>query len=285
MNNIFKDSIIKLSALFISLLITFSVFSLVSKGDLEAGGSRSLPDGGYFSKNFPNYPGTVVFPMGSRMEINEDPIDLGYFETKDSPKKIANYFEGVWRSKGYEPIINNNHNMQVSVGVIDHKKDAHFLATFLRNSGSTWAFLSVSPIHGSSSRPLKKAKQNPNPLEFLAQKPDHRPLITKDFQYGRVLTSYSFLLKGSQEDNQGQVLSLFQNQGFSSKEILLKPQPNTPQSKGKAWEFEKDGDECRVHLLEDFSGLFVDPKQNSKIKAGYLVAHCNFKEHKKDSDK
>ena len=68
---------------------------------LEATSSRR-PLTGRVGQLIPDYPGTAFFPMGRALHVDGLPREMAYAVTDDEPAKVADRYEAIWESQGYE---------------------------------------------------------------------------------------------------------------------------------------------------------------------------------------
>lgn len=56
----------------------------------------------------PAYPGVLENSFGDGLVVNNVPLRMSYFYTKDSPNKIANFYIKALKQKGLEPVVSEN---------------------------------------------------------------------------------------------------------------------------------------------------------------------------------
>ena len=85
---------------------------------------------------FPHYPNTIegAYSIGDEMQFNGFPMQSAYMRTDDNPRKIINFYLGVWTSQGYKPEFREYSETAWSVSVIDDKKGKILTANIVDNS-------------------------------------------------------------------------------------------------------------------------------------------------------
>src|SRR5437899_3195628 len=54
----------------------------------------------YYRGHVPRFPGAHEFPLGTDMQLGEEPIHMSYFFTDATPARVADYYRTMWQLAG-----------------------------------------------------------------------------------------------------------------------------------------------------------------------------------------
>jgi hypothetical protein len=201
----------------LSLLVAITIFAV---GFYLGGGSKLLTaeknqdiSTKKISSKIPQYKNNPFLPMGNRISVNNLPMELGYFTTRDDLDAVKDEMMRRFRESGLNPYYNQVSDEEGFIQATDPVKGEHRIVILKRTDDETLVFAGITPVIASN----------------LIVKPDSSLGIPEDAinyievvnqDYGRVARTISFQLKGDKEKNRMLFLERAKSLGFEENEYL-----------------------------------------------------------------
>lgn len=210
-----------MSVRILKYIITFSLSVLIFAGAFYlAGGFKLLiaeknqdVENPKFATSFPQYKNKYIMPMGNKITVNNLPIDLGYFTTKDELLEVKDELMRKFKELGYNPHYNQISDEEGFIQATDNKTGEQKIFILKRADDETMVFAGIAPTL-SNNLIVKPDKTLGIPEEAINY------IEVKNQDYGRYARTISFQLKGDKEKN----LSIFKDRlkslGFEENEYL-----------------------------------------------------------------
>ncbi|MBW2731810.1 MAG: hypothetical protein JRH20_05410 [Deltaproteobacteria bacterium] len=115
---------------------------LLTAGEPKQAVARQDPMAGYFLADMPRYPETRLVPSGTTRVGGAD-LKMAYFNTKDDPHKVADYYLGFWKQRGFWTRREVTHRGGV-VAAVDNKEMLVYQLLLFSDGRQTTAFPSLS---------------------------------------------------------------------------------------------------------------------------------------------
>ncbi len=107
----------------------------------------------------PVYPGTVHTRIGNDLLISGEYYRMAYFQTADSPRAVAKYFEGEWTKDGYPVTLNGDFVSEGIVSAFYTREGLVRSVVLRRHEGKTLGFCVLKDLW--VREPLARAAKLP----------------------------------------------------------------------------------------------------------------------------
>lgn len=163
------------------------------------------------SKEIPSYKDKVFLPMGNKISVNNLPMELGYFTTKDELSAVRDELMKRFREANLKPYYTQVSDEEGFIQATDRLKGEHRIVILKRVEDETMVFAGITPVMA----------------ENLIVKPDSSLGIPSDAinyvevknqDYGRYARTISFQMRGFKEKNISIYKDSLKSLGFSENE-------------------------------------------------------------------
>lgn len=107
-----------------------------------------LPQQLYRANEIPAYPGSMEFPLGDQLAINDVVMRISYFHTKDSVQTVRDFYMNALKKNGLDPIIQESSSGELNVYALTKAADDQINIAISRRGGQTTVFPSIIPLSG-----------------------------------------------------------------------------------------------------------------------------------------
>ena len=117
----------------------------------------------YADARMPVYPGSVEYPVGEDLRVNETPIQLTYYYTDDNPSKVSQFYMDSFRVKGLDPQERWVSENEVNVYALEENGESQYNISIISENGRTIVFPLKAAVSNSymASDGLKNSKDIP----------------------------------------------------------------------------------------------------------------------------
>ncbi len=188
--------------------------------------------------SLPQYKDKKIMPMGNKIIVNNLPIDLGYFTTKDEISEVRDELMQKFKSAGLTPHYNSISEDEGFIQAVDRKSGEQRIFILKRGEGETMVFAGIAPTL-SNNLIVKPDKTLGIPEEAINY------IEVRNMDYGRSARTISFQLKGDKEKNLAIFKERLKSLGFEENEFLKQ------YNYEGVIAFEKDGIQIMTVVMED----------------------------------
>ncbi|MCX7943042.1 MAG: hypothetical protein N2746_00830 [Deltaproteobacteria bacterium] len=167
------------------------------------------------SKEIPQYKDKSFFPMGDKIYVNNLPIQLGYFTTKDELTTVKDDLIKKFQDLGLHPHYTQVSDNEGFINAIDTTTGENKIIILKRTDNETLVFAGIAPILSNNiiTKPDGALGIPPDAMNYIEVK-------TQD--YGRYTRTISFQMKGSKEKNTILYKERLKNLGYEENDYLKK---------------------------------------------------------------
>ncbi len=166
-----------------------------------------LPLFAFAEQPLPVYPGTVHTRIGNDLLIGGEYYRLAYFQSSDSLKQVARYFEKQWRDEGYPVTVDGDFKDEGIVSAFYTREGLIRSVVLKQHEGKTLGFTVLKDVW--LREPLARAVKLPA-LEGALFSED---LVLRDESGGT--QARSSLLESSIEQAREKLLKAFADKGYA----------------------------------------------------------------------
>jgi len=201
----------------ISLIVAVSIFVLA----FYLGGGFSLLiaeknqdiENPRLSKNLPSYKNQRILPMGNKVTVNNLPVELGYFTTKDDITVVKDELMRKFKDSGLNPHYNAVSEDEGFIQVVDRYTGEIRVFILKRTEDETVVFAGIAPTFSNNL--------NVKPDTSLGIPADALNYVeVRNEDYGKYARTISFQLKGGKEKNMEMLINRLKELGFSENDVL-----------------------------------------------------------------
>ncbi len=167
------------------------------------------------SKEIPQYKNKVFLPMGNRISVNNLPMELGYFTTKDELPAVRDELMKKFRDAGLNPHFNQISDEEGFIQTTDKKTGEHRIIILKRTDNETMVFAGITPAV-SENLIVKPDKSLGIPSDATNY------IEVKNQDYGRFARTISFQMKGGRDKNIALYKESLRNLGFGENDYFRK---------------------------------------------------------------
>ena len=165
------------------------------------------------SKNLPSYKNQRILPMGNRVTVNNLPMDLGYFITKDELAVVRDELIKQFKDSGLKPHYNPISEDEGFIQVVDRYTGELRVFILKRTEDETMVFAGIAPTFSNNL--------NVKPDNSLGIPSDALNYVeVKNEDYGKYARTISFQLQGSKEKNMEMLTTRLKELGFAENDVL-----------------------------------------------------------------
>ncbi|GEM_PF-1565089 len=146
------------------------------------------------SNNMPRYRDKRFLPMGNKISVNNLPMELGYFVTKDGLSDVRDVMLERFKDSGYNPQYNHISEEEGFIRAMDKKTGEQKIVILKRVGDETLVFAGITPAVAENLivKPDKSLGIPSDAINYIEVKND---------DYGRYARTISFQLRGQREKN------------------------------------------------------------------------------------
>ena len=111
----------------------------------------------------PVYPGVLENSFGDGLVVNNVPLRMSYFYTKDSLNKVANFYIKALKQKGLEPVVSENSDNNWNIYSVDLETKSQINISINQERGRTFVIPASMTLSGDilKNNSLKEEKLVP----------------------------------------------------------------------------------------------------------------------------
>lgn len=107
-----------------------------------------LPQQYYQADEIPPYPGSMEYPLGRDLAVNDVETRISYFYTKDSPEAVRDFYVKALKKNGLDPVLRELENGEFNVYALSKDMEDQINIAIAPSGGQTIVFPSVIPVSG-----------------------------------------------------------------------------------------------------------------------------------------
>ncbi len=107
-----------------------------------------LPQQYYQADEIPPYPGSLEYPLGRDLAVNDVAMRISYFYTKDSPQAVRDFYVKALKKNGLDPVLREMENGEVNVYALSKDMEDQINIAIAPSGSQTIVFPSVIPVSG-----------------------------------------------------------------------------------------------------------------------------------------
>lgn len=107
-----------------------------------------LPQQYYQADEIPPYPGSMEYPLGQNLAVNDVETRISYFYTKDSPQTVRDFYAKALKKNGLDPVIRELENGEINVYALGKAMEDQINIAIAPSGSQTIVFPSVIPVSG-----------------------------------------------------------------------------------------------------------------------------------------
>lgn len=192
----------------------------------------------------PVYPGTVQTRIGNDLLIGGEYYRLAYFETSDSLKQVARFFQKQWTDEGYPVTVDGDFKEEGVVSAFYTREGLIRSIVLKLHDGKTLGFAVLKDVW--LREPMAKALKLP-PLEGALFSED---MVLRDESGGT--QSRSSLLEGSIDQTRDKLVKSFADKGYT---MIRDTRVKLDNKSQRVIEFSRGKEQAVVTLVQIEPGL------------------------------
>ncbi|MCX7958592.1 MAG: hypothetical protein N3B13_06045 [Deltaproteobacteria bacterium] len=167
------------------------------------------------SKAVPHYGNRHFLPMGNKISVNNLPMELGYFTTKDDLKTVRDELIQKFRDSGLNPHYYHVSEEEGFIQTTDKMTGEHKIIILKRTTEETMVFAGITPAIAENliAKPDKSLGIPPDAMNYIE---------VKNQDYGRFARTISFQLRGGREGNLRDYKNSLSSLGFEENDYFKK---------------------------------------------------------------
>lgn len=168
----------------------------------------------------PKYKDRRIIPMGNKISVNNLPMDLGYFTTKDDIEELKKEYLERFRSSGLNPYLSEVSRDEAYIHAIDSVGGEQKIIILKKVDDETMVFAGITPTLTANLLISPDTT-----LGIPAEAENYVEIKNQD--YGRYARTISFSLRGGKESNIRLYRDSLRNLGFEENEFFKFKQENS----------------------------------------------------------
>lgn len=107
-----------------------------------------LPQQYYQADEIPSYPGSMEYPLGRDLAVNDVAMRISYFYTKDSPQAVRDFYMKALKKNGLDPVLREMENGEANVYALTKNAEDQINIAIAPSGSQTVVFPSIIPLSG-----------------------------------------------------------------------------------------------------------------------------------------
>ncbi len=167
------------------------------------------------SKEIPQYRNNVFLPIGNKISVNNLPVELGYFTTRDDISTIKDELIKKFNEIGLKAYFNQVSDEEGFIKATDIKTGEHKIVILKRSGDETMVFAGITPLVAENLivKPDTSLGIPPDAINYIE---------VKNQDYGRSARTISFQLKGTKEKNLNIFKESLKRSGYEENDYFKK---------------------------------------------------------------